>query len=113
MRRTSPTFCRAFSLIGFGIGLAFAAITVVAMSDVAAETAALASGLLATGHELAAAFGASLVSAIAFGSGAGGFVTGYGHGALAGAVIAAVLAIVSLAAIPKTRSASGPQLAMH
>jgi hypothetical protein len=106
-------FLPGFSLIGFGIGLAFAAITVVAMSDVAAETAALASGLLATGHELAAAFGASLVSAIAFGSGAGGFVTGYGHGALAGAVIAAVLAIVSLAAIPKTRSASGPQLAMH
>jgi hypothetical protein len=106
-------FLPGFSLIGFGIGLAFAAITVAAMSDVAADTAGLASGLLTTGHELGAAFGASLVSAIAFGSGAGGFVTGYGHGAVAGAVIAAVLAVVSLAAIPKTRSASGPQLAMH
>jgi EmrB/QacA subfamily drug resistance transporter len=106
-------FLPGFALIGFGIGLAFAAITVAAMSDIDEDTAGLASGLLTTGHELGAAFGASIVSAIAFGSGAGAFVTGYGHGALAGAVIAAVLAVVSLVAIPTTRSASGPQLAMH
>jgi EmrB/QacA subfamily drug resistance transporter len=106
-------FLPAFSLIGVGIGFAFAAITVAAMSDIEEETAGLASGLLTTGHELGAAFGASVVSAIAFGSGAAGFVTGYGHGALAGAVIAALLAVVSLVAIPTTRSASGPQLAMH
>jgi EmrB/QacA subfamily drug resistance transporter len=106
-------FLPGFSLIGFGIGLAFAAITVAAMSDIDEDMAGLASGLLTTGHELGAAFGASIVSAIAFGSGAAGFVTGYGHGALAGAVIAAVLAVFSLVAIPTTRSASGPQLAMH
>jgi MFS family permease len=103
----------AFSLIGFGIGLSFAAITVAAMSEIAAEEAGLASGLLTTGHELGAALGASTVSAIAFGSGASSFVIGYGHGALAGAVIAATLALVSLVAIPTTRSASGPQLAIH
>jgi EmrB/QacA subfamily drug resistance transporter len=103
----------AFLLIGFGIGLAFAAITVAAMSEIAQETAGLASGLLTTGHELGAALGASIVSAIALGSGAGGFVVGYGHGALAGAAIAGTLALVSLVAMPATRSASGPQLAMH
>lgn len=103
----------AFSMIGCGIGFTFAAITVAAMSEITAEEAGLASGLLTTGHELGAALGASLVSAIAFGSGAGSFVTGYGHGALAGAVIAATLAVVSLVAVPTTRSASGPQLAMH
>jgi hypothetical protein len=102
-----------FALIGFGIGLSFAAITVAAMSEIAAATAGLASGLLTTGHELGAALGASIVSAIAFGSAAGRFVIGYGHGALAGAVIAAALAVVSLIAIPTTRSASGPQLAIH
>jgi hypothetical protein len=102
-----------FALIGFGIGLSFAAITVAAMSEIAAATAGLASGLLTTGHELGAALGASIVSAVAFGSGAGRFVIGYGHGALAGAVIAAALAVVSLIAIPTTRSASGPQLAIH
>jgi hypothetical protein len=102
-----------FALIGFGIGLAFAAITVAAMSEITADTAGLASGLLTTGHELGAALGASIVSAIAFAAGAGSFVSGYGHAALAGAVIAATLALVSLAAMPTTRSASGPQLAMH
>jgi EmrB/QacA subfamily drug resistance transporter len=102
-----------FSLIGFGIGLAFAAITVAAMSEIAEETAGLASGLLTTGHELGAALGAAIVSAIAFGAGAGGFVSGYGNGALAGAAIAGTLALVSLVAMPTTRSASGPQLAMH
>jgi EmrB/QacA subfamily drug resistance transporter len=102
-----------FSLIGFGIGLAFAAITVAAMSEIPEEMAGLASGLLTTGHELGAALGAALVSAIAFGAGAGSFVSGYGNGALAGAVIAGTLALVSLVAMPTTRSASGPQLAMH
>jgi EmrB/QacA subfamily drug resistance transporter len=102
-----------FALIGFGIGLTFAAITVTAMSQITEQEAGLASGLLTTGHELGAALGAALVSAVAFGSGAGRFVTGYGHGALAGAATAAVLALVSLVAIPAIRSASGPQLAMH
>jgi EmrB/QacA subfamily drug resistance transporter len=106
-------FLPGFSLIGFGIGLAFAAITVAAMSEINEDQAGLASGFLTTGHELGAAFGASIVSTIAFGSGAAGFVTGYGHGALAGALIAAGLALVSLVAIPAARSASGPQLAMH
>jgi EmrB/QacA subfamily drug resistance transporter len=102
-----------FSLIGFGTGLTFAAITVAAMSEISAQEAGLASGLLTTGHELGAALGASIVSAIAFGAGAGSFVVGYGHGALAGAAIAAALALVALVTIPTTRSASGPQLAVH
>ncbi len=103
----------AFALIGFGIGLTFAAITVTAMSQITEREAGLASGLITTGHELGAALGAALVSAIAFGSGAHGFVAGYGRGALAGAAIAAALALASLVAIPGIRSASGPQLAMH
>jgi EmrB/QacA subfamily drug resistance transporter len=103
----------AFALIGFGIGLAFAAITVTAMSQITEREAGLASGLITTGHELGAALGAALVSAIAFGSGSKGFETGYGHGALACAAIAGVLALASVVAIPTIRSSSGPQLAMH
>jgi EmrB/QacA subfamily drug resistance transporter len=103
----------AFALIGFGVGLTFAAITVTAMSEIEAGSAGIASGLMTTGHELGAAFGTALVSTIAFGAGAGEFVTSYGHGALAGAVIAGGLALASLVIIPTTRSLSGPQLAMH
>jgi hypothetical protein len=106
-------FLPGFALIGFGIGLTFAAITVSAMSEIPAQRAGLASGLMTTGHELGAALGAAIVSTVAFGSGAGDFVSGYGNAALAGAAIAAVLALVSLIAIPATRVASGPQLAMH
>ncbi|HET8981006.1 MAG TPA: MFS transporter [Solirubrobacteraceae bacterium] len=100
-----------FALIGFGIGLAFAAITVAAMSAVREQEAGLASGVLTTGHELGAAIGAALVSSIAFSS--GDFVTGYGHGALAAAAIAAVVALIAATAIPSTRRADGPQLAFH
>ena len=100
-----------FALIGFGIGLAFAAITVTAMSDISPTDAGLASGLMTTGHELGAALGVALVSVIAFGSGQ--FVTGYGNAMLAAALLAAALALVALVAIPPTRSATGPQLAMH
>jgi EmrB/QacA subfamily drug resistance transporter len=103
----------AFALIGFGVGMTFAAITVTAMSEIDAGSAGIASGLMTTGHELGAAFGTALVSTIAFGAGADEFVTGYGHGALAGAVIAGGLALASLVLIPTTRSLGGPQLAMH
>jgi EmrB/QacA subfamily drug resistance transporter len=106
-------FLPAFALLGFGIGLSFAAITVTAMSDIPAARAGLASGLMTTGHELGAALGAAIVSTVAFGSGAGSFVTGYGNAALASAAIAAVLAVVSSVAIPATRVVGGPQLAMH
>jgi EmrB/QacA subfamily drug resistance transporter len=106
-------FLPGFVLIGFGIGLVFAAIMVTAMSEIPAASAGLASGLMTTGHELGAALGAAIVSTVAFGSGAGSFVTGYGSAALVSAAIAAVLALVSLIAIPATRVARGPQLAMH
>jgi EmrB/QacA subfamily drug resistance transporter len=103
----------AFALIGFGTGLTFATITVTAMSEIKPERAGLASGLMTTGHELGAALGAAIISSVAFAQGAGGFVTGYGHGAIASAIIAASLALASLLLIPAIRAAPGPRLAMH
>jgi predicted MFS family arabinose efflux permease len=103
----------AFALIGFGTGLAFASITVTAMSEIDPEQAGIASGLMTTGHELGAALGAAIISSIAFTQGAGGFVTGYGHGAVASAIIAGALALVSLITIPAVRVVSGPALAIH
>jgi hypothetical protein len=103
----------AFVLIGFGTGLAFSAITVTAMSEIQEEQAGLASGLMTTGHELGAALGTAIISSIAFTQGAGGFVAGYGHGAVASAIIAGALALVSLITIPAIRVVSGPALAMH
>jgi len=101
-----------FALVGFGVGLAFAAISVGAMADASEDQAGLASGLLTTGHELGAAIGTAIVSNIAFGSG-GTFATGYGHGALAAAGVAVLFAVVVAVAMPTTRSTAGPQLAFH
>src|SRR5262249_18772389 len=102
-----------FALIGFGVGLTFVAISVTAMSEIAPEQAGVASGLVTTGHELGGAFGVSIVSAVALGSGASGFVSGYGEGAIAGAVLAAALALIALVAVPKFRPLTAPQAAIH
>jgi hypothetical protein len=77
----------------------------------AAAAAAEGSGVLTMGHELGAAIGVALVSAIAFGS--GNFATGYGDGAIAAAAIAAVIGVVALLTMPSARTATGPQLAFH
>lgn len=105
------TVLPGFALIGFGIGLTFAAITVAAMTAVTEREAGLASGVLTTGHELGAAIGAAIVSTIALGS--GDFITGYGRGALTAAGIAALVAVVAAIAMPSARASRGPQLAFH
>jgi EmrB/QacA subfamily drug resistance transporter len=102
-----------FALIGFGVGLTFVAISVTAMSEIPPERAGVASGLMTTGHELGGAFGVSLVSAVALGSGASGFVSGYGQGAVAGAILAAALALIALVAVPKFRPVTAARVAIH
>jgi len=104
-----------FLLLGLGVGLTFVAISVTAMSEIQAERAGFASGLMTTAHELGAAFGVAIFSAVALGSVAAGrvFVQGYGKGALAGAVIALVLALVAVVAVPAFRPVAGHQIAIH
>ena len=86
------------------------------MSEIAVERAGLASGLMTTAHEIGGAFGVSIFSAVALGVGATGgarFVHGYGEGALAGAAIAGVLALIALVAVPTFRPMTAQQAAMH
>jgi EmrB/QacA subfamily drug resistance transporter len=99
-----------FLLIGFGIGLVFVAVSVTGMADVDTERSGLASGLMTTGHELGAALGVAVFSAIALGSGAevasgAGIAAGYGDAAIAGAVIAGALALLAAVAVPALRTA--------
>ena len=51
-------------LLGAGVGPMFVAISVAAMSDVPAEDAGLGSGLMMTGHEVGAALGVAVLTAI-------------------------------------------------
>ena len=106
----------AFLLLGFGVGLTFVAISVTAMAEIETERAGLASGLMTTAHELGGAFGVSLFSALALAaaaSGGAGFARGYDKSALAGALVAGVLALISMLAVPAFRPESTSRAAFH
>jgi EmrB/QacA subfamily drug resistance transporter len=90
-----------FVIVGFGVGLVFPTASIAALSDVGDDTAGLASGLLATGHELGAAFGVAAISAVA--TSASTIVGGYEAGFAAVAALAAVVATIALVAIPTVR----------
>lgn len=101
-------------LLGAGVGLAFVAVSVTAMAEVRHEQAGLASGLMATAHELGAALGVAVLSAVAAGAlAAGDPARGYGDGFLAAGLIAAALAVLALVALPAVRPAPGARAAMH
>jgi EmrB/QacA subfamily drug resistance transporter len=105
-----------FLLLGLGVGFAFVSISVSAMSDVGDDQAGVASGRITTAHDLGAAAGVSIFSAVAFGSGAAGgagLLTGYGQGTAAGAAIAAALALVAVIAVPRLRPAATQRVALH
>jgi hypothetical protein len=81
-------------------------------------TAGLASGLMTTAHEVGAALGVAVFSAVALSTGIGAvagsaFADGYGNGSVAGAVIASALAGVALLSVPAFRPVAGQRVAMH
>jgi len=100
-----------FVLMGFGVGLVFPAASIAAMSDIAADAAGLASGLLATGHELGAAFGVAAISAVA--SAAPTFVAGYADGFAVVAGIAAVVAVGALVGAPSVHPGREAEATAH
>jgi MFS family permease len=92
-----------FVVLGLGMGIAFPAISITAMSDVAHETGGVASGLLSTAHEVGAALGVAALSAFAH----------YGSASTAAAVVAGALALLAAVAMPAVRPAPGARAAMH
>jgi Na+/melibiose symporter-like transporter len=100
-----------FIALGAGLGLAFPAIQISAMSDVDHERAGIASGFIQTSHEVGAALGIAILSAIAVsGSGA---TFGYGDGFAAAAVIAVALGLLAAVSLASVRPAPGAQVALH
>jgi EmrB/QacA subfamily drug resistance transporter len=101
-----------FVILGLGIGLAFPAISIAAMNDVQSDTAGVASGLMSTAHEVGAALGVAVLSAIGLAGGAAASLD-YGSAALAAAAAAAGLAVLAATLMPVVRPAAGAQVAMH
>jgi EmrB/QacA subfamily drug resistance transporter len=102
-----------FVILGLGVGLVFPAVSVTAMSEVDHDGAGLASGLMMTAHEVGAALGVAVLSAIAANGPFADFAAGYGDGFVAAALIAAGLAVVALVAMPAVRPPAGARVAVH
>ena len=86
------------------------------MSEIAESRAGLASGLMSTAHEIGAALGVALLSAIAAAAGpldGAGIAAGYQDGFVVAAGIAAAMAVAALPLFPKVRPAAGTHVAIH
>jgi EmrB/QacA subfamily drug resistance transporter len=98
-------------VLGVGVGLVFVAVAVTAMAGIPAQHAGMASGFLMTGHEVGAALGVAVLSAVATTAGSltspAGVAAGFSRGFLAAALVAALFAVLAFARMPSTRVASG------
>jgi EmrB/QacA subfamily drug resistance transporter len=103
--------------LGFGIGLVFVSVSVTAMAGIPAQHAGMASGFLMTGHELGAALGVAVVSAVAATAGsltsASGAADAFSRGLVATAVIGVVVAVVAFVTLPAKPQATGAGMHMH
>ena len=104
-------------LLGVGVGLVFAPVSVTSMAGIPESHAGLASGFLMTGHEVGAALGVAVLSAAANAAGSLTFpsqvVDAYARGSLVAAGAAAVLAVTAWARMSKHKVAGGAGMHMH
>ncbi|HEX5917801.1 MAG TPA: MFS transporter [Nocardioides sp.] len=103
-------------LVGLGAGLVFAAVAGAAMNGIPAQHTGMASGFLMTGHEVGAALGVAVLSAVAGTAGdltaAAGVVDAYSRGAVATTVVAAAFALVAAVWMPAGK-ADAAHMHMH
>jgi EmrB/QacA subfamily drug resistance transporter len=103
--------------LGLGVGIVFVPVSVTAMTGIPASHAGVASGFLMTGHEVGAALGVAVLSAVASTAGSlttlDGVVAGFSRGFVAAALIALLVAVVAYRRMPATRAAAGAGMHMH
>jgi hypothetical protein len=104
-------------VLGFGVGLVFVAVAVTAMAGIPAQHAGMASGFLMTGHEIGAALGVAVLSAVATAAGSltdpAGVVDGFSAAFLAAAVLAALVGVVAYLRMPAARIDSAAGVHLH
>jgi EmrB/QacA subfamily drug resistance transporter len=103
-----------FLAIGLGVGLVFPAVTISAMADVSHDDAGMASGLMQTSHELGAALGVAVLSAVATAASSGSTpALGYETGFFVAAAIAGVLGLLALISVPTARPVASARAFAH
>ena len=104
-------------VLGLGAGLVFVAVSVSAMAGIPAQHAGMASGFLMTGHEIGAALGVAMLSAVATAAGSltdpAGVVSGFSTAFLAAAVLAAAVGLVAYLRMPAVRMSGAAAMHMH
>jgi EmrB/QacA subfamily drug resistance transporter len=104
-------------LLGFGIGLVFVSVSMTAMNGIPPQHAGMASGFLMTGHEVGAALGVAIISAVATTAGslasAAGAADAFGRGMVGAGVLAVAVAVVAVTKMPATRQQAGAVMHMH
>jgi EmrB/QacA subfamily drug resistance transporter len=105
------------SLLGLGVGMVFVPVSVVSMAGIPASHAGVASGFLMTGHEIGAALGVAVLSAVAGSAGSLASATGAADAFSAGFIGAAVMgsssAVFALLRMPDTKVSGGGHMHMH
>jgi hypothetical protein len=98
--------------------MVFVPVSVTSMTGIPASHAGVASGFLMTGHEVGAALGVAILSAVASSAGvlttAAGAADAFSRGFVGAAVMGTAVAVFALLRMPKTRTAGGGgHLHMH
>ena len=104
--------------LGLGVGMVFVPVSVTSMTGIPASHAGVASGFLMTGHEIGAALGVAVLSAVASTAGslttAAGAADAISRGFVGAAAMGAVVALFALLRMPKTRvTGAGGHMHMH
>jgi EmrB/QacA subfamily drug resistance transporter len=93
--------------LGLGVGMVFVPVSVTSMAGIPSSHAGVASGFLMTGHEVGAALGVAVLSAVASTAGSLATVEGaadaFSRGFVSAAVIAGVVAVYAVARMPRAR----------
>jgi hypothetical protein len=104
-------------ILGAGVGMVFVAVTVTAMAGIPAQHAGMASGFLMTGHEVGAALGVAVLSAVATTAGSltdpAGVVDAFSAAFVAAAVLATVVGVVAYLRLPAARMSGAAAMQMH
>lgn len=102
--------------LGLGVGMVFVPVSVTSMMGIPPSHAGVASGFLMTGHEIGAALGVAVLSAVASSAGSlassGGAAHAFSRGLLGAGLIAVVFAVFALVRMPATR-ADGAAAGLH
>ncbi len=93
--------------------MVFVPVSVTAMSGIPASHAGVASGFLMTGHEIGAALGVAVLSAVASTAGSltttAGAADAFSRGFVGAAVMGGVVAVYALLRMPATKATGGGQ----